>query len=1185
LVVVEKFKEESMSFAKCMRWVGLALLVAVYGTGQAVAQDANATISGTVADDTGQVLPGATVTAINEANKTTRSTVTDARGDFRFPTLVPGTYTVKVEMQGFKTFERHANVLNAASVLSLNTVKLALGQLSETITVEGGGAKVNAEDSQHTGLITSNQIEQIQSKGRDVMNLLRILPGVRYNDDLDAVGDSFGSDVPNVSGQRSSWNRVTVDGMNANELSGTSKIGSSVNLDAIAEVKVLLNTYKAEYGGTGGANIQIVSKSGGTRYAGSLYYYGRRDKWNANRWENNRTIVNGEPVARPLYHFDTYGVSLGGPIPLGKSDKKLFFFGSAELPNVQRPGPLRFFYMPSERERNGDFSQSFNQGSTTARPTVVNPVTGVAYPGNVIPSAEINKSGQALLNLLPLPNSVDPSNNYNFVRQETSRNPRQNYLFRVDWKPNEKDSLYLMARNHNSRQAGSEITAGGPKWGFYDGFYQFADYGLSFGSTHIFSSNIINELGGGARTAPENFGADTDADLQRLSRSAVGFTTGQLFPQNNVLDIIPTANLGGNSGGAESVTFNWPDRFGSDNADHDWMIRDNLTWTKGVHTFKFGGFVEKVYNNEARGGTWAGSYDFRNSARTSNPFATGNTFANALTGTFQNYTETDTYRSTQNRQARFEWYAQDTWKATRRLTVDYGMRFLWFQPYHQANARTSEFVPELYVVADAPRLFTPATGGAIDPANPTVLRTPTAAFQGRFVPGSGNVANGMLTATDPRAPMGFRDNQGIHPEPRVGFAYDLTGNGKTALHFAAGLQHQGYLGGGSQGNLQGPPNFNQFDIPNSRMDTFLLAGSGFQSPGSRNGLERNAKTPSSYQAALGLSREVGWGTTIDVSYIGSVNRHLEMSENINEIPDGTKLAGRTAPVETSVRTIQVINPLTNTRYPDQWLRPYIGHTDITIRENWGTANYNALQVQINRRYIKGLQFGASYTWSKAMGLGDSDPAAIPLNVPLNTMYSPQSHNQAHNFVFNFTYDAPKVSKLFGGVAPVKILFDNWQFSGQYALVSGDWAGVTLNGTTANNISGGTQEARPIMNGKPRKSNGSPIDPDNRWFNIDAFARPADGTTGYAPRTSIQRPGVDNLDLSVFKNFPFAKKRRVQLRCEAYNVLNHTQFRDVDRTLNYDAAGNQTNTNIGLATGISNPTRTARIIVLSARLSF
>ena len=192
------------------------------------------------------------------------------------------------------------------------------------------------------------------------MSLLRLLPGVRYENDIEAMGDSFGSSVPNIGGQRRAWNQVTVDGMNGNELSGTARFSSAINLDAIAEVKVLLNTYKAEFGRSGGANIQIVSKSGSVDYRGSGYWYARREAWNATPWENNRS-----GLAKPKYHIDTPGFNFGGPLKIpglinDAREKKVFFFYSLEAPQVQRPGQVRLYRMPTELERRGDFSQTRN---------------------------------------------------------------------------------------------------------------------------------------------------------------------------------------------------------------------------------------------------------------------------------------------------------------------------------------------------------------------------------------------------------------------------------------------------------------------------------------------------------------------------------------------------------------------------------------------------------------------------------------------------------------------------------------------------------------------------------------------------------------------------------------------------------------------------------------------------------
>lgn len=274
----------------------------------AAAQDTG-TISGTVVDASGQLVPGASITLTHEGTSTTRAMTSDERGEFAFRALTAGSYTVKVELTGFRSIEQRNNVLNASGRLDLGRLTMEIGALSEVVSVQATGTFVETKNSDYSGLLTSTQIAQIQTKGRDVVNLLRLLPGVHYENDIDAMGDSFGSQLPNIGGQRRTWNQVTVDGLNGNELSGTNRMNSSINLDAIAEVKVLLNTYKAEFGHSAGANIEIVSKSGSAAYHGSGYWYGRRDKRNATPWENERA-----GIAKPKLKIDTPGFNLGGPI-------------------------------------------------------------------------------------------------------------------------------------------------------------------------------------------------------------------------------------------------------------------------------------------------------------------------------------------------------------------------------------------------------------------------------------------------------------------------------------------------------------------------------------------------------------------------------------------------------------------------------------------------------------------------------------------------------------------------------------------------------------------------------------------------------------------------------------------------------------------------------------------------------
>ncbi len=310
----------------------LAALLLLVFAGRPSAQGTTGTISGTIVDESNQPIPGVAVTLTDERTNVSRAATSGDDGTFAFRAVPPGIYTVRAELSGFRTLEKRENVLNANSQLSLGNLTLAVGNLTEVLTVSASGTQVEVENSDHTALLTSKQIEQIQTKGRDVTALLRLMPGVRYEDSSEALGEDFGSLIPQVGGQRRHWNSVTVDGLMGNEASGSNRMSSAINLDAIEEVKVLLNTYKAEFGRSGGANIQIVSKSGGAEYRGSSYYYARNDVWNATRWENNRADIE-----KPEYQASTPTASISAD-PLGipglwsQDDKKLFFFYSMEAP-------------------------------------------------------------------------------------------------------------------------------------------------------------------------------------------------------------------------------------------------------------------------------------------------------------------------------------------------------------------------------------------------------------------------------------------------------------------------------------------------------------------------------------------------------------------------------------------------------------------------------------------------------------------------------------------------------------------------------------------------------------------------------------------------------------------------------------------------------------------------------------
>src|SRR5213078_1468997 len=435
------------SFASRCSSLILALFVLALISLTVAAQSITGSISGTVTDANGGVINGSAVSLVNDQNKATRTLSTNDEGRFTFAALQPGVYTLKVEQSGFQKLLKQNVVVTANESLALGELRLQPGQLSETVTVSSEGAVVERESSDLTARLTADQINLISTKGRDVTSLLRLLPGTSNNDDIEAVGEGFGTDLPNVSGQRGRSAVASIDGLNAAEPSGSNKLSMTISQDAVAEVKVLRNNYAAEYGNNGGALINLVSKGGGNDFRGSAYYFIRNEALNASNFFNNKSNVK-----RPLYRHNIWGFNVGGPMPLLKfgeggpsiSKGKAFFFFSLEKPHTITPTDPVFVTVPTALERNGDFSQSKN--SSNATPTVLDPLTGLQFQGNVIPSFRINKSGQALLKYFPLPNAATASNPGRYIAQRSADVPKHSYVIRFDWKPTNNDSVYFKAQ-------------------------------------------------------------------------------------------------------------------------------------------------------------------------------------------------------------------------------------------------------------------------------------------------------------------------------------------------------------------------------------------------------------------------------------------------------------------------------------------------------------------------------------------------------------------------------------------------------------------------------------------------------------------------------------------------------------------------------------------------------------------
>ena len=457
-------------------------------------------------------------------------------------------------------------------------------------------------------------------------------------------------------------------------------------------------------------------------------------------------------------------------------------------------------------------------------------------------------------------------------------------------------------------------------------------------------------------------------------------------------------------------------------------------------------------------------------------------------------------------------------------------------------------------------------------------------FVGSFVPGTGDRYNGMVSNNDSNYPRGFRDNQGIEPEPRLGMAWDITGDAKTAVHASVGLYHNPHVNAnGLDAMARNPPAQNTPSIFYGTMDSLLSAGAqgAFSNrPSNVFGVERNAKTPQSFNYSAGIQRELGWGTVLDVTYAGSQLKHGEMSTNINSVPDGARFLDINP---------QNRNPQTaSTAKANEFLRPYLGYQDITIRSHFGTAEYNSLQVQLNRRYINGLQFAVAYTLAKTVSLGPNldPPTYNPLRPGDAWNVSPYESTQLHNLVVNYTWDVPDGSRMWNNLL-TRGLLDGWQVSGDTAVVSGDWAGASTSTTDNFDFTGGDGGTRPRISGDVLCTSGN-CDPTpvavagGSYFNIAAFSRlTGRGDIGNAPRSFYRLPKIVISNISAFKNFSMGGGRRIQFRWEMYNVFNQVNWLTLNTNAQFNPAGQQVNASFGQATQARDP----RIMQGAIRFTF
>ena len=1135
----------------------LCLLLACVLVPTAGAQAAFGVVRGSVTDPTGLPVPNAQVTALNERTRELRSATSDTEGNFVIPALMPGPYTIAAEASGFKRTEKKGVNLAAEERVDVGDLSLQVGQVTEKVEVEATPTQVQTTSAERSLVITGRQVSELPILSRNISSYMRILPGAVEQGGVGSDNYTWQTDptapMPTISGVSAQFSSLSHDGISITEDGSSGWPNGHVNPDAIGEVVILLNNYQAEYGRNGGSVVNIITKSGTQSFHGTGYTYFRHEQFNAGQFFDNQ---RGLPKARDRYHL--YGYTLGGPIFIpGKFNKrkdKLFFFWSQELTGNTGSQSSQVT-VPTEIERNGDFSQ------TPGNIVVKDPTTQTQFSGNRIPANLINPTTQKMLGIFPMPNALNTAitgNNYNYTTgQEPIKFDLDEMTARIDYNVTTKLRTYFRGQRYDSGKT-YPWTQAFPAWAnvVLTDQYRVASGVLS--ASYAFSPTLVNEFSFGTKGHKREMADPDPTALGKLTRAGAGVPNlGQFHPEINPMGILPAMSFGGVTNAAG---LSYDGRFPLEAVYSDYSIVDGLSKVHQNHTFKVGVDIKATYTKNGDSGNFGGNFSF--AADSNNPLDSGYAYANALLGNFRTYSESTTRPRQYDYSRIVEWYAQDNWRLRRNLTLDYGMRFTVRWPDWNPLGQVSGFDPALWNPAQKVTLYMPVLNDKKQrvAVNPLTGQLAPAVLIGAEVPGVGNAANGMALGTDPSYPRGLMDNQGVEFGPRFGFAWDVFGNGSTAVRGGFGLNTFAAEDSLMRGLASNPPTqFNPSIIYNS-VTTFLSAGSVL-SPGGVSGVARTGENPAYYNFSFGVQRKIPLGAVLDVAYVGTLGRHLWMSQNLNTLPYGTNFLP------------QNIDPTTGRVYTSTFLEPYYGYTSVSMRQTGGTSNFHSLQTQIHRRYSHGLELEMSYVWSKYMDFTGS----FPMFMPRSWLYGESGDDRTHNFKLAWVWDLPRLNP--GNNVVVRNVLNGWQLSGIASFMSGSPPGIGFSLPSGLDLTGGGDGNRINVTGTPVLPKGDRT--FYRFFDPTVFAEPVKGVIGNAGRNLFRGPGINSWDISMKRLFRIREKMTLQLSMDSYNALNHTQFSSVNASARFDANGNQTNTQLGQINGA----RAARRSEGSIRVTF
>jgi hypothetical protein len=1098
----------------CLLLAGLPFLAA--------AQEA--TIVGTVTDPAGSVVPNVTITVTNTGTGYVRTFTTNDVGQYVAPGLPIGKYDLKAESSGFKIEESKGVVLNVNDRTRVD-FQMKMGTKSETVSVEASTIQVQSDSSEQSNLISGTQISQLATNGRSIYTYVTLTTGAsNLMPDFQAPTPVGANSGISFNGNRPGHNLYLLDGGENSDRGGAGSSDVMPSVDAIAETQTLTSNYTADYGLSSGGTISSAIKSGTKSFHASAWEFFRNDALDA------RNFFNPPPQHVAELRYNVYGFNVGGPVTFGKlynpEKTKTFFFYNMEWRKLIQ-GQTLTQQVPNSNTYGGDFS-----GTTTTinvptaaqvSPSVIakncpggvlpaGVVQGSPFPGDKIPSCMLDPNAQALLTaggkyggIFPAQTSFNSKGQPIFQGGNNVPTDVREEIVRIDENVNDKFTIYgHFVAEQISQNYGTTMWSGDNVPTISNTFGN-PSYAGVIHTAYVISPTLVNE-------ASFNYNGNRIAILPLgLVSAPSSFNFNRFFTGPNVDDRIPTINLNGGTGA--QYTSNWTPW---NNVADDYQIRDDVSWTKGRHQLKMGGSwalykkVQDWFKNTQGGFNFNGSY-------------TGNDFADYLLGYGQGYTE-DAVKDTGHwNNVSWALYIQDNYRVNSRLTLNLGLRWDGIPHTYEANNQMSNFYPNLYNSANA-AILNPGSQ-TISTLSPGLGPSPNPILAGQQF-----YLNGIGICNVGGVPKGCVNDAWANFGPRLGFAYDVTGTGKTVIRGGYGIMYERIQGNDVYNNAGTVPfaasvSFNNVSLsdPKTNVATGLTIPATIPVNNITGMDKNNYASPRSTQFSLGVQQAIG-KSVLSASYVGSQNRHQNYYSETDLVNQGL-LAG-----------FQANNAAYNAAVP------YLGYHSIKMAQNEANGDYNSLQVSMRGTILKNdLNYSFGYTLARAndsFNSGGSAGDLYQISDPYKGWkydFGPSNFDHENVFFANFVYQIPLLKDSQNKL--LKTTLGGWEVAGIIMAESGAPLNIGLNGQNVSSIVPNTQN-RPNVSGA-----GSNPHTVNEWFDTSVYSVPAAGTWGNAPHNSVWGPGRDNWNLSLYKNFVFNEARGIslQFRAEFFNIWNHTQF--------------------------------------------